>query len=138
MKRGGWGIGPGLQWGWCRSTGAGWVLSVPGTWAWTAERGGRRYVCSVLGPDFRLYTPRPCHRQVSAPPAEGAPCLPRDSSGDWQDKELISPCERLVASPGRKKGETQGRMGERGGETLTRGPGRRSRSETAGSKTGSW
>lgn len=102
MKRGGWGIGPGLQWGWCRSTGAGWVLSVPGTWAWTAERGGRRYVCSVLGPDFRLYTPRPCHRQVSAPPAEGAPCLPRDSSGDWQDKELISPCERLAASPGRK------------------------------------
>ena len=57
MKRGGWAIGPGLQWGWCRSTGAGWVLSVPGTWAWTAERGGggrRRYVCSVLGPDFRL------------------------------------------------------------------------------------
>lgn len=40
MKRGGWGIGPGLQWGWCRSTGTGWVLSVPGTWAWTAELGG--------------------------------------------------------------------------------------------------
>ena len=82
--------------------------------------------------------PQPCRRQTFAPPAEGAPCLPRDSSGDLQDKELISPCERLAASPGRKEGETQGRMRETGGETLTQGPGRRSRSETAGSKTGSW